>query len=373
MDLFQKSIEVIRQFQSPEGAYVASPNFSIYHYSWMRDSSYVAYAMDLAGEHDSARRYYLWAANVIEKYKNKISFIKQALNCAQPLKDEDFLFTRYTLAGKEDLNAQWGNFQYDGYGTWLWAVCEHHLMTGDRRWLKLVEESLKLVVEYLQAVWCLPNYDCWEENPDLLHSYSIASAYCGLRAVLTLIQANELNLDPIPVKKSMGEMHDLITRYGVINEKLTKHIQSDLAEEHVNELSIDASLLGAVLPAELFPIGHPILMNTINSIQKELISSDGGVYRYKDDTYYGGGQWILLTAWLGWVERKIGQYDLAEKRLVWIEKQADENGWLPEQVPKDLLAPQFYAKWQKNWGEIAKPLLWSHAMYMILFTALNLS
>ena len=373
MDLYQSSIEIIRQFQSPEGAYVASPNFSIYHYSWMRDSSYIAYAMDLAGEHNSARRYYLWAANVIEKHKNKIFFIKQALNHARPLNDENFLFTRYTLAGSEDSSSKWGNFQYDGYGTWLWAVCEHYLMTGDRKWLLSVEESLNLIVEYLQTVWRLPNFDCWEENPDLLHSYSIASAYFGLRSVFKLIQEGALNLDPITVKRSMEEMRAFIARYGVINEKLTKHIRPDLPEDPVRRDSADASLLGAVLPAEIFPMDHPIMMNTITSIQKELVSSDGGVYRYRNDTYYGGGQWILLTAWLGWVESKIGQDDLAVKRLIWIEKQADENGWLPEQVSNNLLAPQFYAEWLKNWGGIAKPLLWSHAMYIILFKTLNLS
>jgi len=113
------------------------------------------------------------------------------------------------------------------------------------------------------------------------------------------------------------------------------------------------------------------MINTISSIQQKLVSPEGGVYRYKMDSYYGGGQWVLLTAWLGWVEYKIGQHDRAEKRLAWIENQADENDWLPEQVPNHLLAPQYFNEWVDKWGEIAKPLLWSHAMYMILYKTLN--
>jgi len=371
MDLFQRSIEIIRQFQSPEGAYVACPNFPTYNYSWLRDSSYVAYAMDRAGAHDSARRYHRWVVDVIERYKYKIPLIKQALKNAKPLNDGDFLFTRYTLDGSEDTGAVWGNFQFDGYGTWLWAACAHYNMTGDKDWLRLVERSLSLIVEYLQLVWRLPNYDCWEENPDLLHSYSIASTYGGLGAVLELIEEKEIDLDPAPIQKSMGEMKAFVLKYGVFDERLTKHIEPDLADDSHMNASVDASLLGAALPGKLFPLDNPLLINTISSIQRELVSSEGGVYRYMKDTYYGGGQWILLTAWLGWVECENGQRKLAEERLEWVEKQTDENGWLPEQTPRHLLSPAHYPQWLAKWGDIAKPLLWSHAMYMILYKTLN--
>jgi len=71
------------------------------------------------------------------------------------------------------------------------------------------------------------------------------------------------------------------------------------------------------------------------------------------------------------VEYEIGQRDLAEKRLEWIERQADENGWLPEQVSQHLLSPAHYPQWLAKWGDVAKPLLWSHAMYIILYKTLN--
>jgi len=56
----------------------------------------------------------------------------------------------------------------------------------------------------------------------------------------------------------------------------------------------------------------------------------------------------------------------ARKLLSWIEKQADEKSNLPEQVPNNLNNPDHYSIWIKEWGKIAKPLLWSHAMYLIL-------
>jgi len=39
---------------------------------------------------------------------------------------------------------------------------------------------------------------------------------------------------------------------------------------------------------------------------------------------------------------------------------------LPEQVAENLNAPSYYPTWVERWGEIASPLLWSHAKYIIL-------
>jgi GH15 family glucan-1,4-alpha-glucosidase len=94
------------------------------------------------------------------------------------------------------------------------------------------------------------------------------------------------------------------------------------------------------------------------------------VHRYLADTYYGGGEWLLLSAWLGWYYAEQGQREKAVSLLRWIEAQADDEGNLPEQVSTHVLAPQCLATWKARWGPIASPLLWSHAMYLILRRAL---
>ena len=104
----------------------------------------------------------------------------------------------------------------------------------------------------------------------------------------------------------------------------------------------------------------------MDAVEKELHRPDGGVYRYKEDVYYGGGEWILLTAWLGWYYAKNNEPQRAQRLLDWIEACADAEGILPEQVNDHLLAPNEYQPWVKRWGPVATPLLWSHAMYLIL-------
>ena len=111
------------------------------------------------------------------------------------------------------------------------------------------------------------------------------------------------------------------------------------------------------------------MRRTITRIEQTL--RQGGVHRYPSDTYYGGGEWLLLSAWLGWYYADTGEFGLAQDLLAWVEGQASPDGGLPEQVPEALIHPPSYSIWLERWGPVANPLLWSHAMYLILFQALS--
>ncbi|MEP6895352.1 MAG: hypothetical protein ABI986_07075 [Chloroflexota bacterium] len=39
---------------------------------------------------------------------------------------------------------------------------------------------------------------------------------------------------------------------------------------------------------------------------------------------------------------------------------------MPEQVAENLNVPDYYPTWVERWGDVASPLLWSHAKYIIL-------
>jgi GH15 family glucan-1,4-alpha-glucosidase len=96
-----------------------------------------------------------------------------------------------------------------------------------------------------------------------------------------------------------------------------------------------------------------------------------GLHRYREDTYYGGGEWILLSAWLGWIYANQEKTSQAIEILQWVETQFTNEGFLAEQTGKNLFHTNFFDVWQSKWGPIASPLLWSHAMHIILFQAIN--
>jgi len=145
--------------------------------------------------------------------------------------------------------------------------------------------------------------------------------------------------------------------------------------------AVDASLLGLAVPYGVMAVDDPIMLKTVEHIEATIVR-DGGVHRYAEDSYYGGGAWILLTAWLGWyyVELAAKCPDLAgslqqkiEVCQRWIESHAESNLNLPEQIAEDLNASSYYSTWVERWGNVASPLLWSHAKYIILSLKSRLS
>ncbi|MCY7418102.1 MAG: glycoside hydrolase family 15, partial [Chloroflexi bacterium] len=132
---------------------------------------------------------------------------------------------------------------------------------------------------------------------------------------------------------------------------------------------VDASLLWMGAPYGLVDVDHPRLVATLARIEDELVGPDGGVYRYLEDTYYGGGQWLLLTAALGRARLRRGapgDAAAATAALRWMSEQAGPDGSLPEQVATHALHPRRIQEWQMAWGESARPLLWSHATWLAL-------
>ncbi len=134
---------------------------------------------------------------------------------------------------------------------------------------------------------------------------------------------------------------------------------------------VDASLLWVALPFGLLSPSDEIAVRTADRVSNELVGPAGGVHRYADDSYYGGGAWVLLTASLAETLLAQGKVDRAEAHCRWIEEQIDGDRNLPEQVPLDLPHPEMYPHWIDAWGPIATPLLWSHAGYLRLVHSLN--
>jgi isomaltose glucohydrolase len=134
---------------------------------------------------------------------------------------------------------------------------------------------------------------------------------------------------------------------------------------------VDASLLWLALPFRLVPPDDPRMKATAGRIAAELTGPGGGVRRYLGDTFYGGGDWVLLTAWLGWYRAAVGDMAGALAARRWIEAAATPEGHLPEQLTGVPQEPGMVEPWVRKWGSVATPLLWSHALYLVLVDAME--
>jgi GH15 family glucan-1,4-alpha-glucosidase len=351
-ELYAKSIEIIKKNQDPEGGYIASPNFPNYHYSWFRDGAFIAYAMDLADQHASAAAFHNWAARQVNRRAEVIERAVRKAQAGETLEGIDYLHTRYTLSGHDEKpgDEAWPNFQLDGFGTWLWALEQHSRFNPAPlpvSWL----EAAAFTARYLKALWKLPCFDCWEEFPEHVHPHTLAAIYGGLAA-----HARMTKVDHAETLASIKE------------RILAEYVYDGHFSKFPGEKAVDASLLGLAVPYGVFQPDDPRMLSTIVEIENTLLR-DGGLHRYAKDTYYGGGAWILLTAWLGWYYTCLGSKQAVEKAvqaLEWIRSQAGPDGSLPEQIHANLNDPSYLEPWNGKWGPAANPLLWSHAKYIIL-------
>lgn len=211
--------------------------------------------------------------------------------------------TRYTLEGERDAG-EWPRVQHDGWGLWLWAVREHCARHArPHRW----QDAAMATTTHIERVRYEPCTDWWEEREGV-HAATLACIAAGFGDELDLSHA---------------------------------------------ERRLDASLL--VLPFLGFGAVDVA----------ELVSPGGGVHRHLDDTYYGGGEWLLLTALRG-----LAAPDHARECLDWVVAHERPEG-LPEQSQDHLLQPEQYDPWVAKWGPPPSPLLWSHAMFLTLSTELG--
>lgn len=355
VDLRARSIEVILAGQAASGAFVASPTFEQYRFAWFRDGAFVAEALDLVGRSDASHRFHAWAAGVILRSADGIGRAIEAARAGRVPAPEDYIHCRYRLdgsVGPED----WPTSQLDGPGIWLWSLARHAATGGSIT--SAMRKAAALVAAYLAACSDLPSYDAWEESPDHVHTSTQAAILAGLRAVRRLGIADD---------EAIAEAER------ILDERLTNP-PGGLYTKWAGSSEVDASLLWIVAPYGLVGPEHPAFARTLRRIEAELVSESGGVYRYRNDTYYGGGEWPLLTAALGRVYLRRGlpsDRDRAVAARRWIEAQADPAGHLPEQVATHALHPEQIDAWRARWGESACPLLWSHAAYLALVAELE--
>lgn len=353
--LREASINLILANQADSGGYVASPNFRVYRYSWYRDGAFIAHAIAKVGHNESAMRFHNWAAENIIIRADQISGLIQKRNDGIEIHSEEHLHCRYTLDNKES-QEEWTNYQLDGFGTWIWSVDEFFKM-GNPRENKYIQAT-ELLIPYLSTFWRDGQFDWWEESFGHQHVSTIGSIAAGLQRCSTWPEIS-VELRDLAFKTAK-EIREFVLSKGVHNGHLTKWLGTN---------EVDGSLAALISPLGFIEADSPIAKATIDQIRENLGLL--GTHRHLKDVYFGGGEWLILSSFLALSLLENGDMKSAQEVLLWIESQSDENNELPEQVDENLLFPEAKDDWVAKWGESAKPLLWSHAMYLLLQNELS--
>jgi GH15 family glucan-1,4-alpha-glucosidase len=309
--------------------------------------------MDARGEYGSSAAFHAWAAGVIERQAERIDEITRELARGATPGANDMLPTRYTLDGEPETieGEAWPNFQLDGYGTWLFALSVH--LGGELS--PAFSPAVLLAARYLEACWKLPCYDYWEEFGDRQHTSTLAAIAAGLRA------ASRLLAEPA-FERTAAEIVRFMLDSCVVGGAFVKG---------PGDSRVDASLVSLSTPFGLFAHNHPVMAATITRVRTELASPSGGIRRYLGDTYYGGNPWLLLTAWLGWHDRRSGNEEGYLRARDWVLAHSGPSGDMAEQILDEPQDSAFVQEWVDRWGPVADPLLWSHAKFVLMESAVG--
>ncbi len=333
------SLQIILTQQHPGGAYPASPEFSAYvGYSWFRDGSFIADAASAAGAIESASAFHDWCAGIILARADRIEEIVERAGTATPVPEEGMLATRFTFDGREGTD-EWWDFQLDGYGTWLWAVVTHTRRHGlsDSRWA----DAIRLCVDYLASSWNRPCFDWWEEHSDQVHVSTLGCLAAGLRAVQDL--GNLPPASAAAARTAEAAITRVLETDAVHDGHLTKWIGS---------AAVDGSLSSLIGVLGVLDADSDLGRATIEAIERDLVR-DGGTFRYRGDTFFGGGQWPLLSCMLGHAHLGRGDRARARELLEWAASTADDDGTIPEQVDRHLNDAAYVEQWVQRWGPVS--------------------
>ena len=353
-------IKAILVAQSENGAILACPAYATYRYSWLRDGTFCAVALDRTGQRAASRRFHEWVSARVLAFEAPMRRAIEAMASGEEPAAADYLPCRFAPSGHAPHGDGWGAFQMDGPGLWLWGLWEHVRGFGGREAVAAeLQRAAAVAAEYVTAMWRRPSYDAWEEHSDRLSTSTLAACLSGLLAAHRL--GLELGGTPAAVEGIRSELDARCRRLGYLP-------RSDADD------SVDASLLWCGPLLGVFHENDGAWRASLGRIETELIGGDGGVYRYADDTFYGGGQWPVLAAAYGLAclhRGGSGDKERARRCADWIEGQRGSDGRLAEQSSVAALHPEHVPEWEARWGPVARPLTWSHAMTVLLGAALE--
>ena len=350
----RRSVEVLLRGQFASGALIAAPSYPTYRYAWLRDGAFCAHALDAVGEREAASAWHAFARSSVEAHRGLVErAIAGVLNRVE-LPPDAFPPARYTLDGGLEPHGDepWPNFQVDGYGLWLWALEQHVGGAGVDRELAA---TVELVARYLDATWPLPCFSCWEELDGGAHGATYGAVAAGLDAAAHLLEDDRWSSAAERVRRAL----------------LDRFVAGGSFIRGPEDSRLDGSLLWLGVPLGVLREDDPLIAATVAAIERDLVGQGGGVYRYLGDTYYGGGQWLLLTSSLAWHHAALVVSIARSRPRSGSARRRSEHGDLTEQVTGHAQEPGMIAPWVERWGSVATPLLWSHAMYLLAETELQ--
>lgn len=380
-DIYKRSILLFPLLTNHEtGGIIASAEIDEYFtkcgrygYCWPRDAVFVTRAMDILKMQKETEKFY---KNFCQKTQSKNGMWEQ----------------RFYTDGK--LAPCWG-YQIDETASVVYGVYEHYKVAKSDKFLKdnlkMCEKAIEFLKKYTKDWLDLEDiekdvvkeeiekekkngkhkyhvsYDLWEMCEGI-HLYSLASIYSAFEAmkqIYNILGKNISGFDNNRLKEEKINKNEKELEY--LQLEIKKFIEKNMYDETSNsylrnteDKKMDISMLGMVVPFNMFSAKDKKVKNTIEKINLSLRTYTGGYQRFENDNYMNGNPWPIANLWMTLYYLEIGEKEKAKETFDFVVKTSGRHEFLGEQVDNSTLKP--------NW---VIGLGWSHAMFVIALEALT--
>ncbi len=368
VDLYKKSLLVIRSHAANNGALIASGDSDMpwggrdtYAYVWPRDAAFVVLALDRAGYHDQSRRFFDF--------------------CHEVISDGGYFFHKYRPDGS--IGSSWHPWIKDGVeqlaiqedetALIIYALWEHYVRTLDLDFIEgiyndVIKQAAEFMCRYMEESTGLPlgSYDIWEEKFGTA-TFTAGTVVAGLEAAHRFAELLGKEADAARYLFLADRVRKATLKH-LFNEKKNffyRYLERSDGRMIFHETLDMSSFLG-VFRFRLLAVDDPRMVAMADVVRRELSNDSpiGGVIRYQGDRYFQiddwqtENPWCITTLWEAqYLIAAAGTADdllPALDRLRWIVRFASPSGMLPEQVNRHTGEPLSVA-----------PLVWSHAEFIL--------
>ena len=325
-----------------------------YAYCWPRDAVFITRALDILKMNKETEKFY---SNFCRMTQSKNGMWEQ----------------RFYTDGR--LAPCWG-YQIDETASVVYGVYNHYEYTKSEQFLKvnlhMCEKAVDFLKRYVRDL--LDNtgiyhvsYDLWEMYEGT-HLYSLASIFAAFDAIIKIYKVLGKDLSDFENNRLKEEkVNKNIEEIAKLQVEIKKYIQDNLYDENrksyvrnTSDRRIDISMIGAIVPFNVFSTKEKRVLNTIDNINLTLRTYTGGYQRFEYDHYRNGAPWTIANLWMTLYYLQNGEKKKAKETFDFVLKTAGKHYFLGEQVDNNTLKP--------NW---VIGLGWAHAMFIIVLEEMS--
>ena len=374
IEQYKRSLLTIRTQIDESGGILAANDSDIqafagdtYSYVWPRDGALVAYALDEAGRHELANRFFSFCGRVI----HHDGYFQHKYNPDGTLASS---WHPYMVNGRPRLP-----IQEDETALVVWSLWHHFDRTRSIETIrdlygKVVMAAGAFMAGYVDRVGlCKSSYDLWEERWGV-HAFTVGAVYGGLRAAAHFANAFGEHSDGLRYNDAADKLQRAVIEqfFDESNARFARMLNVDDDGRLSPDWTPDAAILGLLFFGLIDPADDRFAPAFDALFERLWVKTEvGGCARYVNDYYFQttsdienvpGNPWFICTLWRARyvIARAKNEQELqaALPLLEWVQEHALPSGILAEQVNPFTDAPLSVS-----------PLTWSHAEYVTTFLA----